>query len=174
MRKGASAEARAKPVKSRCRVSSRSTLPCFLLCWGVSSVEANSQTCKQVSGDIHRVNNAATEVKPGWRSDCGSLAPPDVAALNAGCDAAKSRRQHRPALFAARTHGTHESMRPLVTAWFHAGISKYVEPALRGNAARLVKSTNIGGQHNFFTETKPKRIINDRHGQYDVDLGRRH
>src|SRR5260370_2616247 len=31
MRKGASADGRANPLKTRCRVSSRSTLPCFLL-----------------------------------------------------------------------------------------------------------------------------------------------
>ena len=125
------------PLKTRCRGSSRSTLPCFLLCWGVSSVEANSQTCKQVHGDIHRVNNAATEVKPGWRSDCGSLAPPDVAALNAGCDAAKSRRQHRPALLRG-THAWHTREHApfgdrLVPRWhFKICLSLHFEEMQRG------------------------------------------
>src|SRR3954452_839348 len=88
-----------------------------------------------------------------------------VTRLNRGVSTPGAAARH-----ARMAHMRASSLRPLVTAWFHAGISKYVEPALRGNAARLVESTIIGGQHKFFTETKSKRVINDRHGQYDVDL----
>jgi hypothetical protein len=57
MLKGASAEGRAKPLKLQCRVSSRSTLPCFLFSWGTHfQIEMSSLTRMQGNVDIRCVN----------------------------------------------------------------------------------------------------------------------